>query len=88
MCLSSVISDTLYPGREALAGGEEGNGLELWRNLFWEHEGGDTAVQIHGIRSFHAFPKCSNIKDLNIHLGQWFKLRAQYAFDMPEQHAR
>ena len=56
MFLGSVLGDTVHQRREALAGGEEGNGLELWRVLYLEHEGGATTCQAHGIRDFHNFP--------------------------------
>ncbi len=43
--------------REALRrGGEENNGFELWRTLFWEHEGGAQQCQLACIRGFLAPP--------------------------------
>ena len=69
-------------------GGKTYNGLELWRVLYWEHEGGDVAVQVHGIRGFHTYPQCTNMKDLNLHVGQWQELRQKHAPNMPEIHLR
>ena len=40
----------------ALAGGEEFNGLELWRRLVISHEGGAEQVTIAGVRNFHNSP--------------------------------
>ena len=84
--LGSLMTDQVHPRREALAGGEEGNGIELWRALHWEYEGGATACHIHGVRSFHNFPKCKDIKDLAVHIGEWQKARAMYASNMPPDH--
>ena len=88
MFLGTVITDDLHLRREALSGGEEGNGLELWRVLFWEHEGGDSAVQIQGMRAFHNIPKCKDVRDLNVHIGEWLLSRSRYASTMPDVHVR
>ena len=41
----------------ALAGGEEYNGLELWRRLYINHEGGAEQVVLAGITNFTPFSK-------------------------------
>ena len=37
MLLGNLMTDAIHPRREALAGGEEGNGFELWRQAFLLH---------------------------------------------------
>ena len=81
--LGTLMGDEIHPRREALAGGEEGNGLELWRVLYLENEGGAMACHTQGVRGFHTFPKCSNLQDLNVHIGQWLHPGARYATDRP-----
>ena len=47
----------MYNRRVQLAGGQMGNGLEMWRLLFVEYQGGSEAVQFGGIRRLQEFPK-------------------------------
>ena len=41
---------SMYNRREQLAGGELGNGFELWRRLFVENKGHDSAIDYGGIQ--------------------------------------
>ena len=86
--LSNHIPDSLYPRRAAIAGGEDGNGFELWRQLFLQYEGGSTLVHLQGVRSFHAFPACKKIENLNARIGQWLQAQSKFASGMPEEHLR
>ena len=88
MFLGAHFTDEFHPRREALAGGQEGNGLELWRQLYWTYEGGAMACRVQGVRHFHTFPQCKKIEDLGVHLGEWQRARAMYAHSMPEDHAK
>ena len=60
--LGSVMTDDVHPRRESLAGGEQSNGFELWRMLCTEHAGGAHQCRLHGVRSFHSFPPCKDLK--------------------------
>ena len=82
------MADTTHPRRQALAGCEESNKLELRRARCWEHEGGDVAVMTYGIREFHNFPQCTNVKDANVRIGQRQEMRQRHAPLMPELHLR
>ena len=55
--IGSVVKDEYLPRRQAQAAGEEGNGFELWRSIYWEHEGGSQTVQLQGVRHCMAFPR-------------------------------
>ena len=55
--LGTVMTDNFQPRRQALAAGEEDNGFELFRTLYWDHEGGAQHVQLQGVRQFLAFPQ-------------------------------
>ena len=53
--MSKRLGIGLYQKRVQLAGGMDGNGLELWRALFNEYEGGDEFVKTwrpHGSANF------------------------------------
>ena len=47
----------MYTRRTQIAGGEFGNGFELWRRLFNEYQGGSDAVEFGGMRRLQEFPK-------------------------------
>ena len=82
------MTEAAYPLREALAGGEAGNGFELWRRLYQEHKGGSTLIHLQGVRAFRAWPQCKDIRHLNTHVGEWLKAQAKYAATMPPEHPR
>jgi hypothetical protein len=48
---------SMYNRRVQLAGGEAGNGLEMWRRLFREHKGNDTAIDYGGIQRLQQYPR-------------------------------
>ena len=62
--------DSQYNKRKQLAAGEEENGLELWRRLFRDHEGGAERVKSAGVQNLHAFPKCADVAHLTHWLGE------------------
>ena len=86
--LGSVMTDAIHPRRQALAAGEDGNGLELWRALYYQYEGGSVQVHLQGIRSFHSSPQCKRLQDLNVHIGQWIMARSQHANSTPPEHLK
>ena len=86
--LETIMTDSLLARREALAGGEEANGFELWRILYWDHEGEAQQCQIAGVRSFLTFGQCKDIKVLNAHIGEWFRARNRYGGGVPPAHLR
>ena len=71
--ISTWVNDTLYSRRVQMAGGksEEGNGFEIWRQLFLEHHGGAHAVQLGGMRRLQEWPRCTSIANLSQHLDSW-----------------
>ena len=73
--VSTWVNDTLYGRRVQMAGGktQEGNGFEIWRQLYLEHHGGANAVQLGGMRRLQEWPKCSSIGNLNQHLDAWLE---------------
>ena len=86
--LGPRLGESIYSRRIQLAGGEDRNGIELWRRLYMEHEGGAEQVALAGLRRFHAFPKCPSLRDLNAHIGEWLKARAEFAHGVPPEHLR
>ena len=67
--LGMIMTDSILPRRQALAAGEEQNGFELWRVLYWDHEGGAQHCQIQGVRQFMASPHCKDMFFWNAHGG-------------------
>ena len=71
-----------------LIGGEETNGIELWRYLFFKNQGGAEQVQLVDKAAFHAFPKCENPEHIPQFLGLWEKLRREHGHGLPEEHLK
>ena len=53
--MSKRLGIGLYEKRVQLAGGMDGNGLELWRALLNEYEGGDEFVKLGDRSDLHFF---------------------------------
>ena len=70
-------SDT-YMRRPQLVDGEEGNGIELWRKLYLQNEGGAEQVYLMGLNRFMTFQKCPHRNQLATYLGEWEILRLKY----------
>ena len=83
--LGPRLGDSLYSRRVQLAGGEDQNGLELWRKLFMEFEGGAETVALSGLRRFHGFPRCPSKEKLSTYLGHWQELRNRHGSLVPDQ---
>ena len=73
--IKTLVTDLLHRRCNALAGGDEGNGFELWQIRCHEHQGGAMQCKTRGILGFHAFPECEHLKDLNVHNGGWLVSR-------------
>ena len=82
--LGNHMDDSLYRRRLQLASGEEGNGLEIWRVLFRENEGGAKQVVLSGIRTLHNFPRCPKTDELQAYIGEWLMARQRFGGDMPD----
>ena len=70
-----ALANSVHERRLQLTGGEDNNGLELWRSIFQENEGGAEHVVMAGIRRFQRFPKCPGKARLQSYLGEWQTLR-------------
>ena len=78
------LHNPVHERRLQLTGGEDNNGLELWRALYQENEGGAEQVIMAGIRRFQRFPKCPSKTRLQAHLGEWQSLRKQHGGHLPD----
>ena len=65
------FSDGLYKRRNQLCGGEKGNGLEMWRWLYQEYQGGSEAVMLGGTRRLQDWSRCNKLDQLSGHLDDW-----------------
>ena len=61
------LSDDIYERREAWCGREDGNGLELYRNLFRELEGGSTLVRMGGRKLLNSYGRPQKGDDIQKH---------------------
>ena len=68
--------------------GEETNGLELWRHVFFINKVGSEQVQLVNRVCFHDFPKCANVEHLHKYLGLWQQLRQEHARNLPDEHLK
>ena len=82
------MSDTLFGRRLTLAGGQEFNGLELWRSLYMENMGGSVEMKVAERNFFINFPQCTKEDELQTHLGQWMQLHQKYGSDLPDAHVQ
>ena len=82
------VTDVVHGRRLTLTQNQEDNGVELWRALFVENEGGAEQVQLGGMNSLHAFPQCPSVGDLQHWVGQWQITRQRFGNDLPEIHLR
>ena len=82
------VTDAVHSRRLTLTQNEEDNGIELWRALFVENEGGAEQVQLGGMTTLHAFPPCPGVSDLQHWVGQWQISRRKFGNDLPEIHLR
>ena len=62
--IGKQITDTMYYSRTTLTNGEDGNGVELWRALYIQNEGGADQAEVGGMNDFHTFPQCTNVANL------------------------
>ena len=82
--LGPRLGDDVYMRRVQLAGGEENNGIELWRKIFMTYEGGAEQVALGGLRRFHRFPPCPPKDELGHYLGEWSYLRTRFGSNIPD----
>ena len=73
---------SMYNRRTQWAGGEFGNGFEMWRRMYIEYQGGSEAVEFGGIRRLQEFPRCSNIAKLSGHLDDWLDVLTTYGSEL------
>ena len=77
----------MYTRRLQLVCGEDLNGLELWRRLYADHEGGAEQAILAKMQRLRSFPKCPSKTRPGAYLGKWDTLRNQYGADLPDYTA-
>ena len=60
------------------------NGLELWKELSEENEGGAEQIALGGLRRVHKFPQCPHKQLLGHYLGEWAMLKNKHASNLPD----
>ena len=82
------VTEVVYSRRMTLTNGEEDHGMELWRALFVENEGGAEQVIVGGMNNLHTFPRCERSENLQTYIGYWQQTRMQYGHGLPDGHLR
>ena len=82
------VTDSVYYSRTTLTHGEENNGVELWRALYIQNEGGADLAVVGGMNDFHNFPQCEKPENLQTWIGQWQQVRNQFGAGLPEAHLK
>ena len=72
----------MYNRRTQWAGGDFGNGFELWRRMYIEYQGGTEAVEFGGIRRLQEFPRCTSVLKLSEHLDDWLDVLTTYGHEL------
>ena len=72
----------MYRRRVALAGGERGNGFEMWRLLHLEYQGGSDTIEFGGVRRLQEFHRCNDIKKLNEHFDDWLEVLSNFGAEL------
>lgn len=80
--ISKRLGVTLYERRVTLASDIEGNGFELWRNLFCQYEGGDEYIQLDGRTSLQHFPAMSSTAGITEKLKDWRHQMMKFGADI------
>ena len=66
------MSNSLRKDKLQLCSIEEGNGLEMWRNLFKKYSGkGNKVVEVSGLQLFMRFPRAESEHNLLKHMADW-----------------
>ena len=78
------MDNSVYMRRTQLVNGDPSNGLELWRRLYEECEGGAEQVMLAGVTRFMNFEKCTSKAKLSTFLGEWETLRRTYGDHLPD----
>ena len=76
------LPKSMYTRRTQLAGGEFGNGFEMWRRLYIEYHGGMSAVEYGGVRRLQEFPRCTQMSKLSEHLDDWVDVLTTYGSEL------
>ena len=74
----------MYNRRKQLSGGEQGNGLEMWRRLYTQYQGGADAVEYGGIQRLQEFPRypSKDLSRLSDHMDDWLDVLSQYGHEL------
>ena len=76
------VNESIYNRRYAYTRGEEGNGFEMYRNLFNQFEGGSTLVRMGGRKLLNDYGRCPSKGDVQEYFEDWLELMGKHAPDL------
>ena len=86
--LEQVIVDYLpsaqYNKRSQLCGGEgeEGNGFNMWRQLYQDNAGTSEIVEQAGIDVLREYKQCDKVANVTAHMDGWKELLDMYGSEL------
>ena len=86
--LGTIIAASVHKKRVRLAGGEKGNGMEMWRRMYFDNAGGGELADLSGEKFFFNFPRCTNPQHLHDHLEEWLEMRYKHGSGIDDKHLR
>ena len=86
--LGTIVAAAVHKKRLRLAGGEKGNGIELWRRTFFDNAGGGEMADLSGEKFFFNYPRCTDLKHLHNHLEDWLEMRYKHGSGIDDKHLR
>ena len=86
--ISLKLDIGLYEKRVSMAGDCEGNGFELWRQLFVQFEGGDEVMKLDGRTNLQNFPVITTKVGITDVLRDWRSQMFKYGDDIGEATKR
>ena len=73
-CMGPRLGDDICSRRTQLAGGEENNGLELWRRYHEDNIGMDETIEDAGLLQLHRFDPIKTEQALPMGIAEWERL--------------
>lgn len=85
--LTATLHELYLPQLEALPGGPNRNGFEVYRKLDLYHGKGSVKQRVKGLRQLQRYPRCDRLENLERELLNWKLLMQQFGNGIDPEHA-
>ena len=86
--IADHLDDTIFDRMSQMVSGEDENGIEMWRKLFRDHEGGGEQVKAAGLTNLHNFPKCESPANVIPWMSEWNACAMLHSDGLSESHQK